>query len=106
MTRRWSARVHPPNAEQMTPHKTTNSVAACLSLEVTLKWEKLHLVVKATLFIEEVKERHVRIRAPKIHVRDLEVAPDCSDNMRCRWSAGAVNRKGVNREHTVTQIIV
>jgi len=43
-------------------------------------WEKLHLIEKATLFIEEVEERHVHIRAPKIHVRDLEVAPDYNTN--------------------------
>ena len=38
--------------------------------------KRAHLVVKATLLIQEVEELGVGLSSPKVEVTDLEVAPD------------------------------
>ena len=40
--------------------------------------KRAHLVVKATLLIQEVEELGVGLSSPKVEVTDLEVAPDCA----------------------------
>ena len=49
-----------------------------------------HLVVEPALAVEEVEELRVRLAPPEVHVRDLEVAPDC---MRSVSSMHTVIRK-------------
>lgn len=37
-----------------------------------------HLVVEPALGLEMVEELAIRLAAPEVHVRDLEIAPDCA----------------------------
>lgn len=37
-----------------------------------------HLVVETAFRLEVVEELAIRLAAPEVHVRDLEIAPDCA----------------------------
>ena len=37
-----------------------------------------HLIVESTLGLEVLEEFAIRLTTPEVHVRDLEVTPDCT----------------------------
>ena len=60
-------RVHHPNAIRV--HQSM--IPGC--------GDRPYLIVEPALLVEPLEELRVRLAAPEIHVRDLEVRPDCEE---------------------------